>query len=212
MKTDLENNAWKAEAPYLASLPVVNPFRVPEGYFGNLPDQLKTSLYAEKLKAQFPETGFTVPEDYFTSLEWCIQAETSAAALPVFGDQPGFSTPEGYFQGLQSRIMEQTVLLEQPAPAPKAVRLWHTDLVRYAAAACFILMSAFGLYLNQQHDRQLAAAAELANEQMLYDIDEQDIIDHVEGITGDKQTLASADLESYLLNNYSQSDLSTVLN
>jgi hypothetical protein len=48
---------------------------------------------------------------------------------------------------------------------------------------------------------------------MLYDIDEQDIIDHVEGDITDEQknNATNAELETYILNHYSQSELSSEL-
>jgi len=241
MKTDEENNEWKAEAPYLASLQKVNPFIVPENYFDTLPDAISNSVYFDELKQTVPASGFTVPDNYFVSLQDRIQFATtddtfsiSEPLLDKFPVNAGYSTPDQYFQKLQSRILAQTVELEQPVAIipslnnaitpnlekeikPKAeskiVRLWHSGLLKYASAACFIVVAAFGIYLNQQNFSQESTSVEIANEQMLYDIDEQDIIDHVEGnvIDEPKTKMTNAELETYILNNYSQNDLSSEL-
>ncbi|MGY0040454.1 hypothetical protein [Pedobacter sp. NJ-S-72] len=140
----------------------------------------------------------------------------------------GFHTPDLYFQKLQASILAKTTgadLLVHDSPAkvtesdssvkqqPKLIRLWHNDLIKYASAACFILVTAFGLYLNQQNFNTENKTADMVSEQMLYDMNEQDIIDHVAGNNVDVQNdnTAKADLETYILNNYSQSDLSSAL-
>jgi hypothetical protein len=220
MKTDIENNEWKAEAPYLASLPKQNPFCVPEQYFATLPNCIEISVYTEKLKAVAGNAGFIVPDGYFAAGKAQIIASTieeHPLALPL---SSGFSTPDLYFQKLQAGIMARTVGLvpeEEVVPfkaMPKLVRLWQSDLIKYASAACFILVTAFGLYLNQQTYTKDSTVADLANEQMLYDIDEQEIIEHIERNAPDAQqnTPTHQELETYILNNYSQNDLSSAIN
>jgi hypothetical protein len=235
MKTDEENNEWKAEAPYLAGLPIENPFLVPEQYFETLPEAITHSVYIDELKQVSTAPGYTVPDQYFSSLKDRILAQTSeevlntdeqylveaadesvdtAEILKRLPAAAGFSTPDQYFQQLQSKILAQTSEEAAPARASKIVRLWHSGLLKYASAACFILVAAFGFYLNQQTYKPAAAsAAETANEQMLYDIDEQDIIDHVEGNVADepRDKATNAELETYILNHYSQSELSSEL-
>ena len=240
MKTDIENNEWKAEAPYLANLPKVNPFSVPEHYFNTLPDLIHNSVFAEELKKKIPVSGFSVPDQYFNHsaeqffnvIRDRISAETAEEPIVDLPKETGFSTPDLYFQNLQASILAKTtgaqIAEQSPAlseraqtteaspltvvkPLTKITRLWRSGLLKYTSAACFILVSAFGLYLNQQSFQKEAGAAEIANEQMLYDINEQDIIDHIQGVSGDKQTVSNIDLESYLLNNYSQNELSSAL-
>lgn len=238
MKTDIENNEWKAEAPYLANLPKVNPFSVPEHYFNTLPDLIHNSVFAEELKKKIPVSGFIVPDQYFNNsadqffnvIKDRISAETAEDIHVEFPKETGFTTPDLYFQNLQTRILAKTAgekvaeqslnvhrtiaeasTLTVAKPLTKITRLWRSGLLKYTSAACFILVSAFGLYLNQQNFQKEAGAAEIANEQMLYDINEQDIIDHIQGVSGDKQTVSNTDLESYLLNNYSQNELSSAL-
>ena len=261
MKHDIEDNEWKQEAPYLASLEKGNPFSVPQEYLNTLPDLIHGAIYADELKEAIPMSGFIVPDQYFNVLKDSIFAEATGNGLQELPKADGFHTPDLYFQKLQANILAKTVALaattkaieqnqlsgfaetglyaktiRNNAPAknstpaknePKFIRLWHNDLVKYASAACFILVTAFGLYLNQQNFNAESKNADLATEQVLYDINEQDIIDHIEGnnvdVSNDHSAVsnknaaisndntANADLETYILNNYSQSDLSSVL-
>lgn len=228
MKADIENNEWKEEAPYLAGLKKENPFSVPENYFDALSETIVNSVYVAELKEGIPVPGFTVPDQYFSLLHDRILAETDL--LNSLPSSEGFSVPDQYFQKLQSKILDRVAVEKQtptaieeeiavvkaaPAGKSKIVRLWHSGLLKYASAACFVLATTFGLYLNQQHQvTRNAAANDIANEQMLYDISEQDVIDHVQGTTADAKTdsKADAELENYILNNFSQNDLSSAIN
>jgi len=228
MKHDVEDNEWKLEAPYLASLKKENPFNVPEQYFNTLPEMIHNVVYVNQLKEATPVSGFIVPDQYFEVLQSCILAENQGDSLQNLPKFEGFHTPDLYFQKLQASILAKTTgadlfVNDSPVKATesdspikhqsKLIRLWHNDLIKYASAACFILVTAFGLYLNQQNFNTENKAADMANEQILYDINEQDIIDHIEGDNVDVQSdnTAKADLEAYILNNYSQSDLSSAL-
>lgn len=223
MKHDIENNEWKLEAPYLASLEKENPFSVPQEYLDNLPELIHGAIYADKLKENIPMSGFIVPDQYFNILQDSIFGEATGNGLQAFPKADGFHTPDLYFQKLQANILAKTVTSDFSAktivnntPArrePKLIRLWHNDLVKYASAACFILVTAFGLYLNQQNFNTESRSSDLTSEQVIYDMNEQDIIDHIEGNNVDvsNDNTANADLETYILNNYSQSDLSSAL-
>lgn len=241
MKHDTENNEWKQEAPYLAALEKENPFSVPQEYLDTLPELIHGAIYAGKLKETIPMSGFIVPDQYFNILQDSIFAEATGNGLQALPKADGFNTPDLYFQKLQANILARTIAsdfsakaIEQDQPVqlaeagsfaktivnntpakrePKLIRLWHNDLVKYASAACFILVTAFGLYLNQQNFNTESRSSDLASEQVIYDMNEQDIIDHIEGNNVDVSTdnTANADLETYILNNYSQSDLSSAL-
>lgn len=226
MKTDKENNEWKAEAPYLAGLQNKNPFRVPEQYFDELPQSIANSVYLSQLSLDTEKSGFTVPDQFFDSLHKKILLETSEDVTRKFPSAAGYNIPDLYFDKLQSSILTKTINageIVQPAqtvtaisplkPAARIVRLWHSGILKYATAACFVLLSTFGIYLNQHNFSSESTATDLANEQMLYDISEQDVIDHIEGSSPDiqKTSIADTDMENYILNNYSQNDLSSAL-
>lgn len=222
MKTDVENNEWKAEAPYLASLQKENPFRVPEQYFNSLPDLINSSVYYEDLRDAIPASGFSVPAQYFSEAQLRItkaimnsmegeESDTDEVVTFQLPKSDGYAVPDLYFEKLQSRILEKTIAQDSPAKkSSKIVRLWRSGLLKYASAACFVLVSTFGLYVNHQRE---VLNTEVASEQMLYDIDEQDIIDNIQGnnIDAQKSNTTNTDMETYILNNYSQSDLSSAL-
>lgn len=81
-------------------------------------------------------------------------------------------------------------------------------------------MASFGVYFYQNGSSatvQQAQSAEAVNEQLLYDIDESTIIDHLESqnttSSNIKATSASdTEMENYILSNFSSNDLSQELN
>ncbi len=195
---------WEIEAPTLAALPRITPYRVPDNYFIDLTGQLNSVVFLNTL-TQKDGHGFTVPVNYFEELNEQIK---SRIALEQF-KSVGFTTPSNYFDKLQASILDQTVNAKQET---KIARLWHTDLIRYAAAACFILVAASGLYVNEQSKVKQAQSTELANEAMLYDIDESVIIQHLtESQTATNTSASQAEMESYILEHYSSNDLSNNL-
>ena len=195
---------WEIEAPTLAALPRITPYRVPDNYFNDLKGQLNAVAFLNTI-TQKDGYGFTVPVNYFEELNAQIN---SRIALEQF-KSVGFTTPSNYFDKLQASILDQTVNAKRET---KVVRLWHTNLVRYATAACFILVAAAGLYVNEQSKVKEAQSATFANETMLYDIDESVIIQHLtESQTATNTAASQAEMESYILEHYSSNDLSNNL-
>lgn len=207
MKRD-ENIDWEMEAPLLASLPRITPFRVPDHYFGDLQTHIHQSVFVDSLM-QRENQGFSVPENYFEELGANIEARIAIDRFKNLTDNDGFKTPANYFDNLNAQILSKTSALK---PKTKVFKLWSSDLMRYAAAACFIVLTASGLYLNQQNTLQQNRNAEIASEQMLYDIDESVIIEHL--IENESLTSASpsdAELENYILDHYTTNELSNNL-
>jgi hypothetical protein len=215
MDNQEENNDWKKEAPTLAGLPVCHSFFVPKGYFEELPLRILNAVYLEKMKTKAAESGFTTPANYFNELSADIKAELLKekikAAVPQGND---YAVPANYFEQLQSNILSKTVYETKTTQSSKVVRLWHSKLLKYASAACFIIMSATGVYFYQQHQpAQKLAYNELATEQILYDIDEDVIIDHIKDNDLQQAKPAAKDvaLENYILSNYSQNEIASNL-
>jgi len=208
MENDLENSDWKNEAPYLAGLGMKSPFATPEGYFEQLPEHIHQAIYLENLKAELPEDGFKIPENYFDELSAGIEAKLATGRLKEMVPNNGFAVPGDYFNQLQAKISEKTSTKET-----KIVRLWHSKLLKYASAACFVLISAAGIYFYPGNSTGQSASADLANEQMLYDIDENTIIEHIQSnsLKAESPAVADADLENYILSNYSQNDIASDL-
>lgn len=207
MKRD-ENIDWEMEAPLLASLPRTTPFRVPDQYFGDLQTHINQSVFVDSLM-QRENQGFTVPENYFEELGANIEARIAIDKFKNLTDNDGFKTPINYFDNLNAQILSKTSALK---PKTKVFKLWSSDLMRYAAAACFIILTASGLYLNQQNTLKQNRNTEIASEQILYDIDESVIIEHLmenESLTSTSPS--DTELENYILNHYTTNDLSNNL-
>lgn len=211
MEKDLENSDWMNEAPYLAGLGAKSPFTVLEGYFGQLPEHIHQAIYLDELKTATPDHGFNAPEGYFEDLTLGIQAKLALEKLKEQVPDEGYTVPEDYFNQLQAKISAKTILSDKKEA--KIVRLWHSKLVKYASAACFLLITAAGIYFYPGTPAQQALSADMANEQMLYDIDESTIIEHIESnnLKAENPAVADADLENYILSNYSQNDIASDL-
>lgn len=207
MKRD-ENIDWEMEAPLLASLPRITPFRVPDQYFGDLQTHIHQSVFVDSLM-QRENQGFSVPENYFEELGANIEARIAIDKFKNLTDNDGFRTPVNYFDNLNAQILSKTSALK---PKTKVFKFWSSDLMRYAAAACFIILTASGLYLNQQNTLQQNRNTEIANEQMLYDIDESVIIEHlIESQSLTSVSPSDTELENYILSHYSTNDLANDL-
>lgn len=217
MDDKLENNDWKKVAPLLTGLPVHHP-SIPEDYFDDLSIRVANGIFLEKLKDQVPGTDFTVPAHYFSSLQQQINLKVSLIQSDTLSSSSGYEVPEGFFEAQRTAILHKTgseeihktSSKEVQAPRSKVIRLWHSGLLKYASAACFVILSATGIYFYPQNSNEYTiSGTDMATDQMLYDIDEQVIIDHIQANNsqGMKPTTPDVTLENYILNNYSQSDL-----
>src|SRR5690606_2528750 len=144
------------------------------------------------------------PVNYFETLEHQI---TSRIAIEQFTDktQQGFTIPNGYFEKLQQNIITKTA-------GAKTVKLWQQTLFKYAAAASILLFLTTGWLVNRQYKTKQANKLELAKDQLLYDIDENVIFEYIEENQSTKNNAPSTnEMEDYILNNLSTSDLSNNL-
>jgi len=219
MDNKLENNEWMDEAPFLAKLPRTNPFATPPGYFEGLKDQINTSCYLDKFKEEAGESAMSVPEGYFDESRASIFSRIAEEGLKTKVQEDGFTVPEGYFAELNSRIMSQVTPETSREESGKIFKLWHSKALKYSTAACVVIISAIGLYLNQQPESSPATTSIQSvkvstEEQALFDIDEQEILDEMD--QGQSQqaantTASESEMESYILNNYSQNDIASNL-
>jgi hypothetical protein len=220
MDNKLENNEWMNEAPFLAKLPRTNPFSTPPGYFEGLQENINASVYLDRLKDQAGPMSLQVPEGYFEEFKDRIYSRIAEEELKDLVQEGGFAVPEGYFENLNSRIMAQVA---EPALVVKkntpVFKLWHSNAMKYSTAACIVIISAIGLYLNEPPTTTVASKTVQVQkaskeDQALYDIDEQVIIEEMP--TGSTQqtantTATQTEMEDYILNNYSQNDISSNL-
>lgn len=199
-----ENMEWENEAPQLAKLKKSNPFTVPNQYFEELGERINQSVFISSLE-KGETAGFTTPLNYF---ETSADQITSRIALEQFKDdkQNGFNTPDGYFEKLQQNIVSQT------SEKKKTVKLWQQPLFKYAVAASLVVVSTTGWFANESYQNKQLRKTELAREQMLYDIDESVILEYVQEAQHVKTAnVSDNEMENYILDNFSTTDLSNNL-
>jgi len=216
MNENIENNDWMNEAPALAAMGKRNPFSVPDGYFENSDKAIFSAVFLDGLQQKTIKNNFEVPPHYFEGLTEQIQTRIALSEMPKAENT--FTVPENYFDTLQSRITDR-IAASEPKKEAKVIPLWRRNIVKYASAACFLLMASFSIYFyqNSTNTVQQVQSAETVNEQMLYDIDESTIIDHLEtqnATSSNTKTTSASDteMENYILSNFSSSDLSQELN
>jgi len=178
-------------------------------------NDLEADAYFEKLKGKNLDSGFTTPEGYFDSLKDQTLSRIRVLKIKEQVKTDGYEVPEGYFQTLGSRIKDQITATELEAVAPvKIVKLWQSSLFKYASAACFVIVATFGIYFNQQPTNTKPSMSMIVStDQDLYDIDEAFIIEDLklkeETIKTPVTVASNAELEKYILNNYSTTDISS---
>ncbi|QNR83220.1 hypothetical protein H9N25_14765 [Pedobacter riviphilus] len=217
MNENIENNDWMNEAPALAAMGKRNPFSVPDGYFENCDEAIFSAVFLNGLKQKTSDNNFEVPQNYFEDLTERIQIRIALSEMPKA--KQAFAVPENYFDTLQTRIADK-IAASAPKKEVKVIPLWRRNIVKYTSAACFLLMTSIGVYFYQNSSittAQQVQSPEAINEQLLYDIDESTIIDHLEAqnttSSNIKTTSASdTEMENYILSNFSSSDLSQELN
>jgi hypothetical protein len=218
MDNQLENNEWMNQAPHLAKLPRTNPFTVPEEYFETLPAHINSAIYFDKLKDLEAGLNIPVPAGYFEQSKQNIYSRIAEENIKGLVQEDGFTVPEGYFTNLNSRITAQLTLPEQQKRT-KVFKLWHSRAMKYATAACIVIISSVGIYMNYQgNDRNVSKAAittvASGEEQDLFDIDEQAVIDQIQTENSGQAantTATQSEMEDYILNNYSQNDIASNL-
>lgn len=201
---------WEKEAGYLAGLSKSSPYRVPDEYFGDLQSRIQQSIFLDSLDLK-EQPGFKVPTGYFEMLDTEIEAKISVETIRGLTNGDGFRVPASYFDKLHENIVGKTS--SAIVPTPRVRKLWHVGVMKYVSAACLFLIAASALYVNQQQNLQEVRNTELAQETMLYDIDESVIIEHLEESTNASysNTASANEMENYILDNFSSSDLSNNL-
>lgn len=195
-----ENREWEAEAPNLANLSRKTPFKVPHDYFENLAECTRTSVFLSSLNNT---DGFEVPLGYFEGLAQQIEGKIAVENLPSQLES-GFSTPKDYFEKLNQNILART------SESPKVKKLWQNNWFKYASAACVAVLLSSGYYYSRFQPEKALATADTQNENLLYDIDESLIREHVletQNVSNVSQEISNAELEDYILNNLSSSDI-----
>jgi hypothetical protein len=210
MNKDLENNDWKNEFPTLANRDRQNNFVVPNDYFEDSKSRLNDLIFLENLKHKLNADSFVTPANYFNELPDHIEAKIAVDNLMEFKAN-AFTVPNNYFENLNTEILSKINV--NTKRSPKMISLWQNNIMRYASAACFVLLTASGIYFYQDKLKSnTALSADVNTEQMLYDIDENTIIEHLNNTDAQANVATPSAIEEYILDNYTPNDLNAAVN
>ncbi len=142
----------------LAALPRTMPYRVPDGYFTMLPDEL-TKLFEKSNGLKINGTKgmpFNVPEDYFDMLPLAITTKMNE------GQSHPMLVPEGYFESFPDTVLEKAKAANNPSgkTRPFGGAVWSN--LRWAAAAILVMGIGVGSYRMYYNTQPLNAEKELA--------------------------------------------------
>ncbi len=139
MKSEDENMELEKEAPNLTAISKENAFETPNGYFNNLTEQINSQVKITQLVAK--TNDFDTPAGYFENLDQQIQSRVSLDNLKA----NDFNVPANYFADSQKRIQNSVITKSKKSNVIKL------HFIRYAAAACILLTTTLGVYINIKH-------------------------------------------------------------
>jgi hypothetical protein len=201
MENMAENMDWEKEAPILSKIRDTNPLLVPKGYFDTLSERINESVFVAALQANH-KPNFKVPDGYFEALSTQLQATIALEEL-TSTRETGFTTPKNYFKSSLEEIKAKTT-------SPSKVRkLWlFSPISKYSAAASVIVLLTGAWFFNSRLETQEIRKSEIANEQILLDIDESAIVSYIQEDNISTEKPSQEELEEYILNNLSSYDIS----
>ncbi|MEO5912358.1 MAG: hypothetical protein ABIP95_15835 [Pelobium sp.] len=159
MNKEEEYMDWEKDAPFLASLKKEQPFKIPGHYFEDLTPQIISEVKLESLKQNL----FTTPENYFSDLKSQLFSQIILEEIKedVIKENAGFSVPSNYFNE-SSSIIQQSVTGQN-----NKKRILKLSIIRYAAAACILLTTSFGIYFNIQQTSSVSSQlSEISNDEL----------------------------------------------
>ncbi|TAF44657.1 MAG: hypothetical protein EAZ51_06350 [Sphingobacteriales bacterium] len=92
--------------------------------------------------------GFTVPNDYFDTLPSRINTHIFITKLNESKLASGFTTPNLYFDNLEIKLSH---LAKTNYHTPKALKISPLYISKYAAAACILLVTSVGVFINTSY-------------------------------------------------------------
>ncbi len=116
-----DKHIGNGNSPLLDSLPKLNCFKVPDGYFTRLHQniivrvELGEQPFDHTLDALKTQQNFSLPDSYFDKLSARIAAHTTAGfSLETLPKEEGFAVPEAYFDKLYLNVVDRVA---ETAPA-----------------------------------------------------------------------------------------------
>jgi hypothetical protein len=156
-------NELESVSSALAAIERVNIFRVPEGYFADLPERISTSVF---LNQGSKKQAGKVPEGYFDDLsnkilfrikntdasEVAAEETNISPLLFSLKDKDVFNVPAGYFESLSGQVLNKVKPKSAKIISLHAAKNWR----RYVAAAMVAALISIGtiqLFNNKDSDR-----------------------------------------------------------
>lgn len=158
------NENWQEEAPTLAAMEKVNPFKVPDGYFEEMSAQLLSRI--KIIEKDNNQPLLEIPEGYFETLEDKIVSRSRLDELKENSTSEIFAVPDKYFETLESKIKARIDTNDKISSTPKVRRL-TTSWITYAAAACLTLVVGISIYLNADSKNAETQIANLPAEEIV---------------------------------------------
>ncbi|MBK0381874.1 hypothetical protein I5M32_02790 [Pedobacter sp. SD-b] len=146
MNTEDKNMERENGAPLLAAIDQTNPFKVPENYFDDLSNKIIGEI---KISALSKINTFITPHNYFDDLSNQIINQINLEKIK--NNSTDFAVPDGYFEDAKLKILN--AVKPQKKSFSKVIRF---SFIRYAAAACILLMTSAGIYLNIHQTKNLS--------------------------------------------------------
>nr|MBC7614400.1 hypothetical protein [Pseudopedobacter sp.] len=144
MKKEDDYIDWEKEAPHLYAISKENAFKVPERYFNELHPHILSQVTLEELGK---ESVFEVPENYFNQLQSQIISQIKIDEL--INQNNGFKAPEFFLKEAQQKIK---IAVKTPK---KFTKIFNLNFIRYAAA-CILLTTSVGIYLNVSRQQNVS--------------------------------------------------------
>lgn len=141
-----ENMERADETPFLSNNKDKNTFGVPDGYFENL---LHQTISQTKIEESLSKKLFTPPSLYFEELEINIKTVINIDDWNSSKSTSAFKVPELYFESSAQSIISKSSKTGE-------TRIFNINFIKYAAAACVLIASSVGIYLNVSKEQTLS--------------------------------------------------------
>ncbi|TAH00332.1 MAG: hypothetical protein EAZ15_09335 [Sphingobacteriales bacterium] len=115
------------------------------------------------MAAEDKNSNFKVPDGYFDKLALNIQSTVFIENLKEKQLNAGFTLPQNYFENLKYKLATTGKINQQPLAKSKT-KIFKLNLIKYAAAACILIVCGFAVFINLGKNTIQKQLANLPNE------------------------------------------------
>lgn len=191
----------QAEAPTLYALAGKHGFRVPEGYFDQLPVDIQAHIAFDAAGA---DSGFGVPEGYFDALPGAIEAR-----IALESHEAPDAVPEGFFAQLEQNILAQTIHAEPAAQTTSRMVRFRPWMGWTAGVAAALIAAVFVFAQTTPEECETFACLweQTDTQDVLESLGEEDLLFLLDGETALTADPEAEEIEAYLLDDEAFDDL-----